>query len=161
MTTEQGIPQRNNSFADPRVTPQIGFFKVHVRREDLAAVVVLRGSAGMVEAPQIAKTLETLLTEKPLLIVLDLSELEFIGSAGLAAIVQAFHRSRVYGGQVRLARVRPQVLGVLERTALTRSLPVYATTEQALCAWPSHLGRVPMFVMTGPEPVWPAPRKVG
>jgi len=122
MTTEQGIPQRNNSFADPRVTPQIGFFKVHVRREDLAAVVVLRGSAGMVEAPQIAKTLETLLTEKPLLIVLDLSELEFIGSAGLAAIVQAFHRSRVYGGQVRLARVRPQVLGVLERTALTRSL---------------------------------------
>lgn len=156
MTRERVAPQRKTPFAHPRVVPQSGLLQVHVRREDLAAVVSLRGSAGMLEAPRISETLEALLAEKPLLIVLDLGDLDFIGSCGLAAVLQAFHRSRLYGGQIRLASVRPQVLGVLEKMALTRLLPVYATTEQALRAWPSHLGRTPMFVLSAPWPVWPA-----
>jgi len=137
-----------------RAVPDAGLFDVRVaKRLDEAAVVTLHGSAGMVEAPRISETLEALLAEKPLLIVLDLSEMEFIGSCGLGAILEARHHCRLYGGQLRLARARPQVLDVLERTALTHLLPVYATTEEALRTWPSHLGRTPMFVLSAPWPV--------
>ena len=107
-------------------------FSLHVHRYDGGVVVRLCGVAGMVEAEGVRKQLETLADDDAAVIVLDLTDLAFIGSAGLTAIVCAYLKGRRHKGEIRLAAPQPAVLGVLERTRLTALFPVYATVAQAV-----------------------------
>ena len=106
--------------------------RVEFRRRGRYAVIRLRGSAGMAESALLRTQLEALAGEKVPVIVLDLSGLEFIGSAGLAAIVHGHLKSREHHGQIRLAAPQPAVLEVIKRTRLTVLFPVYASVEQAV-----------------------------
>ncbi len=70
-------------------------------------------------------------------LVVDLSGVGFIDSAGLWALVSAFKRARAVTGDVVLCGVRPAVRAVLELTSLDRVLEVFADREAAL----SHAAR--------------------
>ena len=108
--------------------------KLGVASVGRARVLTISGSAGMAESDRIRKKLEHLAAKAPPIIVLDLSKMDFIGSAGLGAlIVGHLHASR-HHGQIRLVNPSDQVLGVLETTHLTKIFPVYASVEQAVNA---------------------------
>ena len=65
-------------------------------------------------------------------IVLDLTEMDFICSAGLAAIISAHLHSRHHRGQIKLVNPQPAVKDLLELTRLTKLFPVHETLDQAL-----------------------------
>jgi len=102
--------------------------------ERSAAVVHICGSAGMGEADAIRIELEQLVGRKVPLIVMELSEMDFICSAGLGAMIDAHHRSREHDGQVRLVGPQPAVLHLLEMTNLTKLFTVFATVDDAVSA---------------------------
>jgi anti-sigma B factor antagonist len=108
--------------------------EIDVERHGRVVVVRLRGSAGMAQAERLCNQLKTLGAERPAITVLDLSQLDFIGSAGLGAILQGYLRSRCYHGHIRLAAPQPRVLAVLERTRLMKLFGVYETVERAMMA---------------------------
>ena len=67
-------------------------------------------------------------------LVVDLTDVSFIDSSGLGALVSALKtlkRSDV-GGDVRLARVQAQVVSLLEIIRLNRVFTTYPTVEQAV-----------------------------
>jgi anti-sigma B factor antagonist len=97
-----------------------------------AAVVKLRGSADMFCAGRLRQRLVRLHAARVPLIVFDLSETDFIGSAALSAIIASHLLSREHDGQVRLAGPHPNVVGVLRRTRLDELLAVYPTIEAAV-----------------------------
>ena len=105
---------------------------VTVDDEPLAAVVHVYGSAGMGEADTIRMELDQLVGRKVPLIVMELSEMDFICSAGLGAIIDAHHRSREHDGQVRLVNPQPAVLHLLEMTNLTKLFSVFPTVSDAV-----------------------------
>lgn len=108
--------------------------KLDVASMGSAKVLTISGSASMAEADKIRKKLVDLADEDTPIIALDLSEMDFIGSAGLGAlIVGHLHASRRQG-QIRLVKPSPQVLGVLETTNLIRIFPIYATVDEAVNA---------------------------
>ena len=106
--------------------------KIGVERHEGCAVVKLRGSADMTEEEPLRTELEALAKEQLPLVVLDLAELDFIGSAALSAIVYGHLKSRHHQGQIRLACPQPAVLDVVRRTRLTSLFPVFDTLEQAM-----------------------------
>jgi len=103
-----------------------------VRRERDCAVVRVSGSAGMSEAEPMRLRLEELADSRIPVIVLDLTEMDFICSAGLAAIISAHLRSRHHRGQIKLVNPQPAVKDLLELTRLTKLFPVHETLDQAL-----------------------------
>ncbi len=107
---------------------------VEVRRFPRGAVVILRGTAGMVEAKLLLASLDQLAGEKPPLIILDLSQLVFIGSSALAALVRGYQNTREDQGRFRLAAPQPRVLDVLRRTALTKLFAIYPSVQEAMTA---------------------------
>lgn len=108
--------------------------KLHVASVGSAKVLTISGSATMAEADRIRVKLEKLAAADAPIIVLDLSKMDFIGSAGLGAlIVGHLHASRRHG-QIRLVSPSSQVLGILETTHLTKIFPIYATVDQAVNA---------------------------
>ena len=100
--------------------------------EGPVTVVRISGSAGMVEADLIREKIESVATEPAQRIVLDLSELEFISSPGLGAIVSARNQVQAGGGRIVLANPTPAVRKILEATRLSTLFEVFDTLQQAV-----------------------------
>lgn len=102
--------------------------------EDRGQAIVVRivGSAGMNEAEAMRRELVRLANRQIPVIVLDLSDLEFISSLGLGAIIAGHLKSRHHNGQIKLVNPRPAVMKLLETTRLTKLFAIYDTVEQAL-----------------------------
>jgi len=67
-------------------------------------------------------------------LVVDLSDVSFIDSSGLGALVSALKtlKRADTGGDVRLARVQAPVVSLLEIIRLNRVFTTYATVEEAV-----------------------------
>lgn len=68
-------------------------------------------------------------------VVLDLTDVAFVDSSGLGAIVGGLKNARQAGGDLRIAAAGEQVRTVLELTNLDRVLRPHATVEAALNGW--------------------------
>jgi anti-sigma B factor antagonist len=99
-------------------------------------VVRLHGSAGMEHVDDLQRRLMELPTPDRRHVVLDLSQLHFINSAGLGAFIALYRRCHENGGQVAIASPRQAVAQVLRVTNLDRLMPIYADLESAFKKWP-------------------------
>jgi anti-sigma B factor antagonist len=65
-------------------------------------------------------------------IVVDLTQLEFLDSTGLGALIGAHKRAAEHGGSVRLVAHEGQILRLLRITGLLDVFSVYPSVEAAL-----------------------------
>jgi anti-sigma B factor antagonist len=65
-------------------------------------------------------------------IVVDLTQLEFLDSTGLGALIGAHKRAAEHGGSVRLVAHEGQILRLLRITGLLEVFSVYPSVEAAL-----------------------------
>ena len=108
--------------------------KLAVRHVGTSAVVRVIGSANMNEAQRLRETLEALAAGKARRIVVDLSEMDFISSVGLGAIISAHLKCRHHQGRIFFVNPQPAVAELLETTRLTKLFPIYDDVEEALSA---------------------------
>jgi anti-sigma B factor antagonist len=100
-------------------------FLTSLDREAGTATVALRGEVDVLTVDRVRHVLGEALAGEPREIVVDLSELAFIDSTGLGALIFGFQRARDAGVRFRLAHPSPgirQVLmlsGILEVVELT------------------------------------------
>lgn len=93
--------------------------------DDRTATVSLRGEVDVLTVDQVRVALSEALAARPLEIVVDLSDLTFIDSTGLGALIFGFQRARDAGVRFRLAHptraVRQTLVlsGLLEVVELT------------------------------------------
>ena len=113
-------------------TPAYKPLRLKVTRHDGAAVVSISGSVSMAEAERLGKRLEKLAAEKAPIIVLEMSEMDFICSLGLGAIITGHLKCCHHCGQIRLVNPTPPVRELLETTRLTKLFDIYDNIEQAL-----------------------------
>jgi len=70
----------------------------------------------------------------PRRLVIDLSQVPFVDSAGLGALIGGIRRTREAGGDVAISAPHREVLAVLRTTGFDRILPVTASVEEAVAA---------------------------
>jgi anti-sigma B factor antagonist len=97
-----------------------------------ATVVSIHGSVGMAATEKLSRHLDEIAAKRPSLVVLDLSDMDFICSQGLGALITFDHSSKEHGGQLRLVNPRPAIRSVFETTRLDQLFRVCATLEEAL-----------------------------
>jgi anti-anti-sigma factor len=64
-------------------------FEVEQYETDGAVVLGVSGEVDMLSAPQLTEAIHTALTNKPAALVVDLTKVEFLASAGLSVLVNA------------------------------------------------------------------------
>ena len=67
-------------------------------------------------------------------VIIDLSEVPFMDSAGLGALIGGIRRTRENGGEVAVACSRPTLTRLLHTTGFDRIVPVTETMEEAVAA---------------------------
>lgn len=97
-----------------------------------AIIYRLRGSLDLATAPSLRAALLEAANEGKHDIIVDLSQLEFLDSTGLGALIGAHRRALEHGGRVRLIVNDGPIQRLLTITGLMRIFSVYASTEAAL-----------------------------
>lgn len=110
--------------------------RVHRRNEGSAVVLRTTGEIDMSTAPMLADELEQALdaATAPGPVVADLSDVTFLGSAGLAVLLDARDRCERAKTPLRLVAVGRPVVRTLEIAGLLEMLPVYSTVAEAVAA---------------------------
>ena len=79
------------------------------------------------------------LASSPRLLLIDLSAVGFVDSAGLGALIGGIRRARELGGDVAVACNRPTLTRLLRTTGFDRIVTVAETIEEAAAALqPKH-----------------------
>ncbi|MFC9439661.1 STAS domain-containing protein [Nocardia sp. NPDC057030] len=100
-----------------------------VRSVDSARILSLNGEIDMASAPQFQAAVDDALRDQPSTLVIDLSRVEFFGSAGLSVLLVA--AETLPAGQVRVV-ASPPVRRPIEVTGLDKLLSVHNTVDEAL-----------------------------
>lgn len=99
---------------------------------------VLLSLSGEITSRDDQKLVSDLLAEKlaegELLFILDLSQVPYVSSLGIAVLVAAYVKVNLAKGTLKLVNPRPRVASILEMTKLTQILRTYSSVEEALSA---------------------------
>ena len=97
-------------------------------------VLTLDGEIDLHESPNVREALRPLIEQKVRRIYMDMTEVTYIDSSGLAVLIDAMQRIANYGGKFGLIAIRPAVRTVLEIARLDEVFRVYPTRDAALSA---------------------------
>jgi len=111
---------------------------LEVIEERLSAQCVMlkpKGRLNAVTAPEFKAQLKRLVQEGYVQLVVDMADVPFVDSSGLAALVSGLKATRQAGGTLRLAGLRDDVRTVFRLTLLERVFEFYADVGSALSAF--------------------------
>lgn len=94
--------------------------KSSIQRDTELVTLRVEGELDALSAPILRPTIDTLVGEKPKLVVVDLTALRMIDSSGVGAIVSLYKRLKADGGDVRLEGLAGQPLAIFKVLKLDR-----------------------------------------
>ena len=97
-------------------------------------VLRLRGEIDLNTAPHLSHAADRLIDDGHLVLVLDLSAVDFCDSSGLSALIRVRNRLLPADGQLILAGPTPMVRRLLETSGLTEIFGTYPSVEEARAA---------------------------
>ena len=105
---------------------------IHIQPHGDIAVVVITGSVDGLNAVTVLDTLQDHVAQGNTRLVVDLQGVAYTSSAGLRALLATVKEARRRGGDLRLARINPNVRKVLELSGFVTILKVYGEIEEAV-----------------------------
>ena len=106
----------------------------NVRQNNDVTIVDVGGRFDASTAAAVRDRLHSLIEEGHARLVVNLSQMEFIDSAGLGALVSCLRRAAADGGDLRLAEVPAFCRSIFELTRLTRVFKVGESEAEAVAA---------------------------
>jgi anti-sigma B factor antagonist len=103
-----------------------------VRNHNRAVVLELRGEIDMKCAPRVKAKLGEIYSGKPPVLVVDMTEVKFMDSSGLATLVGALKWCRMNNSELRLAGLAQNVRSVFEICRLQTVFQIYDSIDEAL-----------------------------
>ncbi len=105
---------------------------VSTAKDGAVTIFALGGSLDIATSPTLRAALMEAADRNEHEIVVDLSDMEFLDSTGLGALIGAHKRAAEHGGSVRLVAHEGQILRLLRITGLLDVFSVYPDIDAAL-----------------------------
>ena len=100
-------------------------------REERSNVLPLKGEIDLHVSPSVTASLNAMIEKKPQRLVVDLSEVTYIDSAGLAALIEAMQKVEAYGGKFLLAGLQETVRSIFEISRLDQVFQIFPDVRAA------------------------------
>jgi len=106
-------------------------FRVDASENAGAAVVAPAGDIDLHTAPRVRESIDRARNDGRTVIVVDLSNVEFLDSSGLGMFVAAHHELTGDGGALRIACPPPHAQKVFRITRLAEVIPIFDSVQEA------------------------------
>ncbi len=108
-----------------------GGFSVRVENHDGAVVLSVGGEVDLLTAPELEQTIAAELDRGPKVLVVDLSEVSFLASAGMSVLIGA-NQAAGERTRLRLVATGNATLRPMEMTGIAGEFSIHSTRAQAL-----------------------------
>jgi anti-anti-sigma factor len=125
MTSPDAVPPGGRPGSAPTLTVSVE------QRESGAVVLHVSGEIDLVTAPQLEESVTRALGERPKVLVVDLTEVGFLASAGMSVLVAAHNQAGEHTN-MRLVASGSATFRPMELTGLAQALAIYPTLRDAL-----------------------------
>src|SRR6476469_2050350 len=95
-------------------------------------VIPLEGEIDLHISPRITTTLNAALKAQPHNLVIDMGNVSYIDSSGLAVLIEAMQKVEKYGGKFALAGLQENVKPIFEIARLDQVFRIYPDVDSAL-----------------------------
>jgi anti-sigma B factor antagonist len=102
------------------------------RVEHGIVVFVLEGRIDMEGAADMENALQTAVSGGQHNMVLDMSQVRYIGSTGLRTLADVLTKNKEAGGDLKLAALNPKVMRVIQIIGFDKFFSIYDTPEAAV-----------------------------
>jgi anti-sigma B factor antagonist len=99
---------------------------------DRSNVLPLKGEIDLHVSPSVTASINSMIEKKPQRLVVDLSGVTYIDSAGLAALIGAMQKVEGYGGKFLLAGLQETVRSIFEISRLDQVFQIFPDADAAL-----------------------------
>jgi len=110
-------------------------FRIDQESRGPVQIIRLAGALDMYSFPRLESHLNTLFQQGRYSLVLDCRELDYIGSAGLGALIGYAKQAREHNGDLRLLNVPERIYKIIELLGFTKVLKVHQTEEEAIASF--------------------------
>ena len=111
--------------------------KTEVQQDSNSTIVKVAGSVDALTAAELSKVLTNQITEGHANLVVDLTGVEFMSSAGLRTLLGAVKEARSNGGDLRIASTNPGVDKVLKMSGFNNIAKVFSSQAEAVSSFGS------------------------
>ena len=110
-------------------------FHIDHQSRDNVQFIRLSGSLDMYSFPRLETQLNTIFQQGRYAVLLDCQDLDYIGSAGLGALIGFAKLAREQGGDLKLLNVPERIFKVIELLGFTKVLQVHNDEAVALASF--------------------------
>ncbi len=111
--------------------------KTEVRQEGPVTVVAVAESVDALTAPELTRLLSEQIAGGHCNLVVDLTKVDFMSSAGLRTLLGGVKDSRTHGGDLRIASTNPGIDKVLKMSGFNNVAKVFTSSGDALASFAS------------------------
>jgi anti-sigma B factor antagonist len=97
-------------------------------------ILPLHGEIDLNVSPELATTFTEMVQSKPPKVVVDLTDVTYIDSSGLAVLIVGMQQVKEYGGKFALVGLQSDVRSILETARLDQLFATYPHIDAALAA---------------------------
>ncbi len=102
------------------------------RREGDAVVLSAKGIVDMAAAPALTDRIRAILRQRPAVLVVDLSEVTFLATAGMSVLMEADRKSNELAISLRVVAHGPVTVKSMQLLGIDDLLAIYPTVSTAL-----------------------------
>ncbi len=106
--------------------------QINIEQKDDISIYRVAGDVDINTSPEIKGSLDKAIKEKRDKIVINLKEVSYVDSSGLATFVEILKNLRIYGGKLKLTNLSPKVKGLFEITRLDKLFDIVDEEEEAI-----------------------------
>ena len=96
------------------------------------SVFKVTGDIDIESAPEVKKTFDKAITSASKKVVINLEEVDYVDSSGLATLVEILKNLRGHGGALKLSNLSAKVKGLFEITKLDKLFDITQNEEDAV-----------------------------
>ena len=109
--------------------------KTEVRHEKEVTVIAVSGDVDALTAPDLARAIVDQIAEGHVYLVIDLTSVEAMSSAGLQTLLGAVKETRSHGGDLRVRITDPNIDNVLKISGFHSVARVFTSEADALAGF--------------------------
>lgn len=108
--------------------------EVNTIKKDNATIVSIKGDVDLYSSPQVRKAVIALTGKKTAIILINLSDVGYMDSSGVATLVEGLQQVGKYKGQFKLFGLAPAVKEVFELSRLDKVFDIHSDETAALAS---------------------------
>lgn len=110
---------------------------MNLKFENKGDVVVccVDGEVDINTSPSIKKTFDKAMQKKSDRVIINLKNVTYVDSSGLATLVEILKNMRQYGGKLKLCNLSPKIKSLFEITKLEKLFDIQPDEEEAIASF--------------------------